>query len=196
MAAFGREADRTRFVLGAVLLRLAVSLETGITPIAVRVDRRCPTCGTEHGAPHLIDTALQVSVSHSGTLIAVAVTPAGPVGVDVEDRATRVALPPCRNVLTSAEPSRGADDFLTYWCRKESVLKATGAGLTVSMLEVVVSPADEPARLVSYNGNVKSACMSDLDLGCGYAAAVTVLTDELDPIDIVWGDEALAGSGI
>ena len=157
--AYVRKADCTRFVVGVAMLKLAVAHEEGVAPTAVRVDRRCATCGTGHGAPRIVGSDLHVSVSHSGARVVVAITAAGPVGVDVEER-SRVALPCTQDVLTPAEPLRNIDDLLTYWCRKESALKASGAGLAVSPLDVVVSPANEPARLVSYKGAAVPARVS------------------------------------
>jgi 4'-phosphopantetheinyl transferase len=189
--AYVREADCTRFVVGVAMLKLAVAHEEGVAPSAVRVDRRCATCGTGHGAPRIVGSDLHVSVSHSGARVVVAITPAGPVGVDVEEREARVALPCTQDVLTPAEPLRNIDDLLTYWCRKESALKASGAGLAVSPLDVVVSPANEPARLVSYKGAAVPARIADLELGFGYAAAITVLTSEVVSYDLVSGQALL-----
>jgi len=193
-SAYVREADCTRFVVGVALLKLVVAREEGVAPTAVRVDRRCATCGRAHGAPSIVGSDLHVSVSHSGERVVVAITPAGPVGVDVEEREARVALPSTMDVLTAAEPLWNIDDLLTYWCRKESALKATGAGLAVSPLDVVVSPANEPARLVSYKGAALTALIADLGLGLGYAAAITVLTSEVVSCDLV-SAEALLRDG-
>jgi hypothetical protein len=52
----------------------------------VVVDRSCPSCGRHHGRPHLPGTGLDVSISHSGATVAVAVSNAGPVGVDAQLR--------------------------------------------------------------------------------------------------------------
>jgi 4'-phosphopantetheinyl transferase len=189
--AFVRQLDRLRFVLGVALLKSAVAHEEGVTPNAVRVDRRCAMCGANHGAPRVLGSDLHVSVSHSGVRVMVAVTAVGPVGVDVEQHSVRRVMPPERMVMTSAEPVRESDDFLVYWCRKESVLKATGTGLATSLLDVVVSPANEPARLLSYQGSALMASMTDLDLGPGSTAAVTVLTREVVSYDVLSGADLL-----
>jgi 4'-phosphopantetheinyl transferase len=98
------------------------------------------------------------------------------VGIDVEQRGTARALPPARRILTAAEPLGCTEDLYTYWCRKESVVKATGEGWRIPCQEVVVSRAEEPARLVSYRGKPLTAFMTDLDFGDAYAAALTVLS--------------------
>jgi 4'-phosphopantetheinyl transferase len=117
------------------------------------------------------------------------------VGVDVEDRASRVAMPPARDVLTPVEVLVNVGDFLTYWCRKESALKATGAGLTVPLLDVVVSPASEPARLVSFQHAALAAYMTDLDLGPRFAAAATVLTSDVVSVEVLSAQALLRSRG-
>src|SRR4051794_37321895 len=79
-----RAEDKARFVTAAGLLRLAVAERLGIAPGAVAVDRACPDCERPHGRPAVPGAGLEVSVSHSGDLVAVALV-AGetPVGVDV-----------------------------------------------------------------------------------------------------------------
>jgi 4'-phosphopantetheinyl transferase len=182
--AFVRVDDRSSFVVGAALLKLAVAGRTGVAPESVRVDRRCPTCGKPHGRPRVPGADVHVSVSRSGSLVAAALTRAGPVGVDVERRPADRLGPLARRILTAAEPVDRADDLLTYWCRKESVLKATGEGLRIALREVIVSPASEPARLVSYRGSAIDAAMADLDVADTHAAALTVLTHGRVSIDI------------
>lgn len=184
--AFSRDPDRKRFVLGVALLKTAVAELHGMEAAAVRVDRRCTWCGMQHGPPRVTASALHVSVAHSGSRVIAAVSTMGPVGIDLEQRTLRTAIPSIHRVLTRFEPLSKADDFLTYWCRKESVLKATGDGLAVSPLDVVVSPASEPARVVSYRGSALTACMVDLDLGPRHAGALTVLTSDAPSVEVNW----------
>jgi 4'-phosphopantetheinyl transferase len=174
-ARYYEEADQDRFTVAAVMLRLAVAGETGLAPAAVRVDRSCPGCGEPHGKPRVLDTDVHVSVSHSGGKVALAMTRDAPVGVDVESVTKRDTTGLVRSVLGGAEPLARPEDFYTYWCRKESVVKATGDGLRVPLVNVVVSPADTPPRLVSYQGAPLVASMCDLPAGPGYVAVVTVL---------------------
>ena len=172
---FLRADDRDRFVVGAALIKLAVAHGTDLPAAAIHVDRQCPTCGKSHGQPRVLAFDVHVSVAHSGSLVAIAATRAGPVGIDVERRVAH-RTKPVERVVTAAEPVSHPDDLLTYWCRKESAVKATGDGLRVPLHDVVVSSAAEPARLVSYRGRDLTAFMTDLDLGDTYAAALTVLT--------------------
>jgi 4'-phosphopantetheinyl transferase len=191
--AFARPVDRSRFVVGAALLKLTAARQTGASPASVRVDRRCATCARPHGRPRVIDSNVNVSVAHSGSLVAVALTWAAPVGVDVEQKAAHRAMPPADHIVTASEPVRWREDLLTYWCRKESVLKATGDGLRVRLTEVLVSPAEEPARLVSYRGRSIAATMVDLDVDDDYIAALTILTDDRITIGIYPAGQLLGG---
>jgi 4'-phosphopantetheinyl transferase len=182
--AYVQPIDRARFVLGVALLKQAVAQAEGVAPETVMVDRRCAVCGEQHGAPLVRGSNLHVSVAHSGERVVAAITPVGAVGVDVEARAMRAVMPKTRDVLAPSEVMSQSDDFFTYWCRKESVLKATGAGMTVSMLDVVVSPASEPARLVSYEGNALPAFVADLDLDTNYAGALTILSTDETSVEV------------
>jgi len=67
----------------------------------------CPRCGSvEHGRPY-VDAPVELSIAHARALTVVAVSEAGPVGVDVE---------------VHADPG---------WVSKEAVGKAYGTGLRV-----------------------------------------------------------------
>lgn len=176
-----READRARFALGAALLRIGVAHRLEISPYEVRVDRRCAVCARPHGKPTIPDTTVQVSVSHSGDLVALALTQSVPVGVDIEAIVPTHVTGIARAVLSPEETLVGEADFFTYWCRKESAIKATGDGLRTPLRRVIVSPADTPARLLTYRGAPLPCAMADLPVPPGYAGAVAVLAhDELD----------------
>jgi 4'-phosphopantetheinyl transferase len=180
--AYRREADADRFTIGAVLLRLALAAETGMDPDRLPIQRACPTCAQQHGRPTVTGVDRHLSVSHSGNRIAVALTAAAPVGVDVEElSASRPVTAPdelARHVLGPGESAADRREFLVYWVRKESVVKATGDGLRAPLPGVLVSRPDEAPRLVGYPDRPGLvATMADLDPGDGYLAALTVLAD-------------------
>jgi len=176
-------ADSDRSLLGAVLLRMAAARHLGIRPDEVAVDRTCGRCGVQHGRPQLPGNSLQASVSHSGEIVAVAITSAGPVGVDVEavrsiDFAAmtdRVCTPGERNHVHAAA------DFFIFWTRKEAVLKATGEGLLRPMTDLEVAPPGSAPALLRLGAGAPPACqMSDISAGNGYQACVAVLA--ADPV--------------
>jgi 4'-phosphopantetheinyl transferase len=187
-------ADRNRFLLGAVTLRSVAGHALGVPAASIALDRACDLCGEPHGRPRVIDADVHVSVSHSGNVVAVALTTEGPVGVDVEAVvAGRGAdyREICPSVCTADEQFfvTGRDAFFTFWTRKEAVLKARGQGLRLPMTDVVVTPPEQQPNLVSFAGGAPPPCrMSDLDAGDGYTGAIAVLTTV--PIDFVVLDAA------
>jgi 4'-phosphopantetheinyl transferase len=178
-----RAEDRVRQMLGAVLLRLAVSAATGTPPAGVTVDRTCPRCGEPHGRPALPGTGLHASITHSGDLVGLALTRVGPVGLDVE-RITEVDVDGlARSVLHPDERVADLAGFFRYWTRKEAVVKATGDGLGVALPEVRVSAPDEPPALYAYPDRPDlAATMHDLHPAPGYRAAAALLTRPPVPV--------------
>jgi 4'-phosphopantetheinyl transferase len=192
--ALRQAADRDRFTVAAALLRLVAGRLTGLAPDRVPVERTCDRCGRPHGKPRITGYDVHVSVSHSGDRVAVA-TAAVPVGVDVEQVRELPLAELGAHTLGPGERAADLAGFFTYWARKESVVKATGDGLSVPLPGVLVSGPDEPARLLGYRtrpGLV--ATMRDLNPGSGYAAAVTVLADEPWQVTEHAADELLAST--
>jgi 4'-phosphopantetheinyl transferase len=130
-AAYRREADQDRFLLGRSALRQVLGQWLGQAPGAVRLRTGA------HGKPHCPD-APAFNLSHSGALILLAFHAHGAVGVDVErhrpDRdwraIAREVFPPARvAALEALAAEERAAAFLQAWCRLEARLKARGEGL-------------------------------------------------------------------
>src|SRR3546814_6922343 len=95
-----------------------------------------------NGCPQVPGTGLNTSLSHSGTAVAIALTGAGAIGVDIEpasrargllDLASRICHPIELTALSAMpEPAREAA-LLRLWVRKEALLKALGVGLRWEM---------------------------------------------------------------
>jgi 4'-phosphopantetheinyl transferase len=201
-ADFRRDADRDRFLVGCGLAKTVIAACTGRRPAEVSLDRACRRCGRPHGKPSVRDGGPELSVAHSGDLVAVAVA-AAPVGVDVEQAdgrphevgggdpaslARRVLAEQEQAALAAVHPSGRARAFLVAWTRKEAVAKATGDGLRVPFGELVVAADPAGAHLVAwpYPQDPGSVSLRDLDAPPGYVAALAVL----GPCDTV-----LAGDG-
>jgi 4'-phosphopantetheinyl transferase len=190
-AAYRRDADRARFLVGCALAKTVVAACTGQRPAQVSFDRVCRQCGKPHGKPAVRGGGPELSVSHSGDLVAVALATA-PVGVDVEQLDGRarelgdgdpaalgriVLAEEERAALAAIEPEGRARAFLVAWTRKEAVTKARGDGLRVPFGEVVVA-ADLAAPRVTawpYPQDPRSVSLFDLDPGPGYVAALAVI---------------------
>lgn len=174
-----RRQDRVRFALAGVLLRVVVGVEIGIPPAKVVIDRSCELCGQPHGRPRLPGTGLHASISHSAEYVAVAMTEAGPVGIDIEKILEVDYEPLLSSVCAPSERRhlRGSREFYTYWTRKESALKATGDGLSLPMTDIRVTPPRKAPTILQYRGARSfHAQMVDVSPTPGYAGAVTVLS--------------------
>ena len=76
---------------------------------------------------------LHASITHSGEIVGVALSAAGPLGLDVEQVRERDISDLTRRVLGSGERSENPEDFFRYWTRKEAVVKATRDGIGVGL---------------------------------------------------------------
>lgn len=151
----------------------------------------CPRCGGPHGRPVVVPGLMMphVSLAAAGPLVAVAVTDAGPVGVDVE-RVLRAGSPGFLDVALHPDEDLpdGPEAAARLWVRKEAVLKAAGVGLLVDPADVLLSAPEEPARLLDWPrrpAGVDRAylplprpadvLLADVEAPAGYAAAVAVV---------------------
>ncbi len=171
------------------LAGVVLAQHLGVDAAQLRFTRTCRACGrTDHGKPTLVGLpgrpAVQFSLSHSGDRVAVGVTEAGSVGVDVEaESATRfsgfgdVALSPAEAAVVRSLPApRRPAAQARYWTRKEAVLKATGHGLTIDPASIEVSAPDGYPRLLRWSGagTIPAVTLFDVEVGPGYAACVAV----------------------
>ncbi|WP_445679409.1 4'-phosphopantetheinyl transferase family protein [Radicibacter daui] len=84
------------------------------------------------------------SISHSRRLIAVALNPAGPVGIDVEFRDPGRRIASLTRWLTEQGYEVPEGDFYRGWCRYEASLKALGKTLPSPMALTVSRCGDWP----------------------------------------------------
>lgn len=143
-AAFRFEEHRREFVSARALLRTIVAGYCQLDPRDVAL-----SC-TPTGKLVLKDGSkrrLEFSISHSGGLVAVAITDdSHRVGIDIEYGGRSIAVESLMHVLTSDErnavtAARACDRneaFLRFWTRKEAFCKATGSGLTSWLADVDV----------------------------------------------------------
>ena len=199
--AYRQTVDRARFLTGRVVAKAALGTALGIDPAAVSLDSTCPDCGRTHGKPRVVPPAghpgslPEMSISHSGNLVGVAITAGLPVGIDVEqerdvevDGLVRMTLSAAELATWAAVPAPDRDAaFFTYWSRKEAILKATGRGLAIGMTKITVTPWDQPPRVTDSQASEVDTTrmrMTQLDAGSGYRACVAVIAD-VGPEDLV-----------
>jgi 4'-phosphopantetheinyl transferase len=142
-ARYVRDADRSAFVAGRVLTRVLLARRGNCDP------RDVGLAPDGHGRPTVIRPrrlrGYHFSISHARGLVGVAVSPAGPIGLDLEPLDRRIAVTSLTdNVLAACEydalrglPAEVARTrFLRLWTLKEAYLKARGIGLAGSLAAV------------------------------------------------------------
>lgn len=174
---YRQQGDRHRFALGAEAVRIVGGHELGIDPAKVEIDRRCRRCSAMHGVPSVLGTDLRISVTHAGGLVGVAWAHGVEIGLDVEDACSDFDLGVVGLAWSHEEwVPRNAEEFFRTWTRKESVVKATGDGISVGLKNVVVSAPIEAPELRRYSGNKLHARMFDLVPREDYCASLCVLS--------------------
>ncbi|BCX47078.1 4-phosphopantetheinyl transferase protein [Haloferula helveola] len=130
-ARFVFDSDRTRWtaIRAAARRILASYLDTDPASIEWKAG--------EGGKPYIPSEEFEFNLSHSGELAALAVSTAGPVGIDLEPVSRAIQLPECEESFCHPlelsdlpkEPSLRALALLELWTAKEALLKAHGSGL-------------------------------------------------------------------
>jgi 4'-phosphopantetheinyl transferase len=169
-----RPDDAAAYLSLHVLARSEIGRVVGRSAASLTFDRTCPDCGRQHGAPRLLDEpALHVSLSRTRSLVALALSRSGRVGVDVEDLDgarfagyEAVALLPDERACAA----RGPAD-VTAWVRKEAALKALGSGLRLDPTTFATPSPGVPAQVAP---RMPWVTVVDLDVPAPYAAAVAL----------------------
>ena len=151
MLRFHFERDRLRHRVTRALLRTTLSRYAAVDPAAWRFVTNAygrPAIAPEHGDA----CALNFNLSHTHSMIALALTHAAAVGVDVENVVQRKApieiadrffSPGEAAALGALEPARQPQRFFEYWTLKESYIKARGMGLSLPLHKFTFSyPSD------------------------------------------------------
>ncbi len=179
---FLQPGDRRRFVVSHVSTRVLLARCLNVLPEAIRYDANGD--GKPRVAPEL--GPLEFSLSHSGAVGLLAVTPDRPVGIDVEhlrDMAdalliaqqhfARAEIEALRSVPLNARPAA----FLRYWTHKEALVKATGEGLSRPLDSFEVDMTDSTAALKRFDSSPGDRCgwsLRELKSPTGLVAAGAV----------------------
>jgi len=175
-------ADRAATTAGdhSLLVGLVARL-TGVADASVALTQLCPRCGaTDHGALRItlagpaVGSPVHVSLARAGGLLAVAVTRAGPVGIDLEAVADLARNPVADVMLSAAEAAGWAAlgrpptpvELAVLWTAKEAVLKAAGLGLRVDPrdLTMVLEPAADSEAGILGGGRLAAWPRSPFDV--------------------------------
>lgn len=186
----GGRSSRSLFVTGRALLRVILAARLDRSPSALQFQQHCRVCGSsEHGKPELADADTTFSITHAGDRIGVAVMDRWPVGIDVEPTSVpadpghaalaTVALTAEERVIYDRLPPDRRDwAVMTWWTRKESVLKATGWGLAVPPDHLHVTAPDQPAAVLGWAPDDEPRLpvhLQELAPGPGYVGYLAVM---------------------
>jgi 4'-phosphopantetheinyl transferase len=192
-AAFGNPRGRHRFTIAHGALRILAGRELRTRPAALT------WIPGRYAKPELAPpwSGLHTSLSHSGDLIAVAISTDRPVGVDIQhlvpglDAAVLSArfFPPDEAGYVAAvrDPSARADRFAHLWARKEAVVKAAGGRLWPN-LRIAVRSRD----VVSCAEPASSHRVADVTAPASFRAAVSLTGAAPFVVEAVGGHDALS----
>lgn len=136
------DSSMRQFTAAQAALRSALARYLGEPPASIEFRRG------EHGKPFLVEryaSEIQFNLTHSHDLAIAAVTANSEIGVDLEKVRERPAAERLAKRFYAAEERAALDDappelkerlFFRLWTRKESHLKATGTGLSVTLRDI------------------------------------------------------------
>jgi 4'-phosphopantetheinyl transferase len=145
-ASFHFDADRHSYIAAHGLLRLFLGAWMGRAPHQLAFNP-----GT-WGKPALVRGGAPFSISHTRGMVAVAVSPHGDVGVDVEQLSPHrepeleiadrwFSAAEVAQIAAIEAESEKRERFMRIWNLKEAVIKATGRGLSQELTGFSVTPA-------------------------------------------------------
>lgn len=147
---FAFDELRRRFRQSHAFLRRALGEVLGVAPATLRF------ATGDAGRPSLAGGGPDFNLSHSGRWAAVAISPRGRVGIDVEvvrpmtdlwGVARSVFTPAECEVLAPLADAARVVPFFRGWTRKEALLKASGLGITRHLMDTEVSLSEHPLVL-------------------------------------------------
>jgi len=136
------DTSMRQFTAAQAALRSALSRYLGDSPATIEFRRG------EHGKPFLVEryaSDIQFNLTHSHDLAIAAVTAGNEIGVDLEKVRARPAAERLAKRFYATEERAALDEapvelkerlFFRLWTRKESHLKATGTGLSVTLRDI------------------------------------------------------------
>jgi 4'-phosphopantetheinyl transferase len=175
---FVHDDDRRRFLAGRALARSVLGSYLDCPPADVTLAL------TAFGKPYLCrrdGPDLRFNLSHSGGLVALAVSVGADVGVDVEAAAPANADELVSIVLSEQErraferlpPALRPAAFLRCWTRKEALLKAAGTGLSRDPRLLTVG-WEVRGQAVAMPESAVSLAVQDLAVAAGASGAVAL----------------------
>jgi 4'-phosphopantetheinyl transferase len=173
---------RAEFIAAHGAVRLILSELLDVAPTALRWRHG------RHGKPELAypESELHCNLSHSGGMVALAVTRNRPVGIDVEQWRAGVEIErmaaryytasEAEFVAAAGTESERVARFTDLWCRKEACAKAAGGRLFPALRLPAHRPDGAAADLpvVDPDGRTGPFLVRDLPAPAGFSAALAV----------------------
>lgn len=159
----------------------ALTLECVTKVYGVDASRALVSRGVDSGdwhtrRPYFRDLPFDLSVSHSGRFLTVAITDCGRVGIDLQIIRDVEAGVVARACSESESDSMSCSQFHQMWARKEAVLKATGDGLALPMSDIKLEDYGASGFSVSRNSVPIAGTVVDVPVERGYACAVAIIS--------------------
>jgi 4'-phosphopantetheinyl transferase len=193
---FVHDRHRRRFVVARGALREVVAAHLGSSAASLVFEYNAN--GKPALAAELHAAAVHFNLAHAGEVGVIALTQAGPVGVDVEaagpdiaweDIARRFfAAEELGRILALPQDDRSAA-FCRCWTRKEAIVKAAGSSIFHSLRSFWVDPLPWPEwHLVDalIEGVRGPWHVRDLDAGSGLAASLAVSARPEQVLTFCW----------
>ncbi|MEI8287870.1 MAG: 4'-phosphopantetheinyl transferase superfamily protein [Verrucomicrobiota bacterium] len=184
---FSLNEPRREFVFGRALLRQLLGACLNVEPATLMFGYE------QQGKPFLqyptLNGGLHFNLSHSRSLVAIALASGRKVGVDIEhihklqdwqQLAMSIFSPRELCELNSLPEPQQRDAFFYGWTRKEAYLKATGEGLIdeLQAIEVTLATGKEPG-IIGLPAGLEAArwwAIRAIPLPPGFAGAVVFAT--------------------
>jgi 4'-phosphopantetheinyl transferase len=179
--------------LAYALHRVALADLLGLPASCVPLQR------SAEGQPRLPGGKVHTSLSHASTHAAIAISTAGPVGVDIEPTRRNFSLAELADRICHPDELEaiGETGLLRLWVRKEAMLKAIGTGLAIEMSSFAAPDEGLVALRSSASASAMSLQVRQLDAGAECVAAVAGMPGA--SIDCQWlvpDDESWRGQPI
>ena len=156
------DKDRRRFLVTRALVRTVLSRYTRTPPEALVF------CTGTYGRPelqsgHHLGAPLRFNLSHTDSLVVLAVTPSRAIGVDAASGsqvhslhlARRHVLSPWeRGSFCALSPAQRGKQLLALWTLKEAYAKARGLGLGLPFTEMTFDLSRDPRVSASFGAGV------------------------------------------
>ena len=159
---------RDAYIVGRALLRHHLSATVGgaVRPFAWRIE---PASGSKPECAGPAPATPQFNLSYSDGIVAIAIAPSNPVGVDIERHrkddltgaAQRMLHEHERAQLAAAAPDDWNRQFLRVWTLKEAVSKCLGRGFALDFRSFAVTA--DPPRLATAPPELAGAHGFELD---------------------------------